>query len=76
MTTAARWWTEHRWATHGSKLQTQLYVSRRSETLVPGTCGSLRRGAAGRLNHDLVELDITLEAQWREDRAVGIVEML
>jgi hypothetical protein len=40
--------------------------------------GSLRRGAAGRLNHDLVELDIALEARWREDadRAVGIVEML
>jgi hypothetical protein len=46
-------------------------------SFVPGTCGSLRR-APPRFRHDLVRLDVALEAQWCEDadRAVGIVEML
>jgi hypothetical protein len=29
----ARWWTVDGWASHGSKLQTQLYVNRQPETL-------------------------------------------
>src|SRR5437660_1623500 len=33
MTTPARWWVEHGWATHGSRLQTQLYVNRQAEML-------------------------------------------
>jgi hypothetical protein len=28
-----RWWAERGWATHGSKLQTQLYVNRRPAVL-------------------------------------------
>jgi hypothetical protein len=33
MTGTERWWVDHQWATHGSKLQTQLYVNRRAATL-------------------------------------------
>jgi hypothetical protein len=33
VTGSERWWTTHGWATHGSKLQTQLYVNRKPQTL-------------------------------------------
>jgi len=33
MAAVTRWWAEHGWATHGSRLQTQLYVNRRPAVL-------------------------------------------
>lgn len=33
MKPGSAWWVEHGWATHGSKLQTQLYVNRRRQAL-------------------------------------------
>jgi hypothetical protein len=35
------WWAKYGWATHGSKLQTQLYVNRRREALTAGVLEAL-----------------------------------